>query len=92
MDAYDRCTNLEKKYLADIVAIYGRGRELFRPPTYADPQFVFQKLLILNFMLSCKCANRRMLDGSSFLAYDAVWVDKYLPLLTNRQNALYLKV
>jgi len=28
MDAYDRCTNLEKN-LADSVAIYGRGRELF---------------------------------------------------------------
>jgi hypothetical protein len=23
-----------KKNLADIVAIYGQGRELFRPPTY----------------------------------------------------------
>jgi len=33
MDAYDRCTNLEKN-LSDIVAIYGRGRDLFRPPTY----------------------------------------------------------
>jgi len=31
--AYYRCTNLGKKNLADIVAIYGRGRELFRPPT-----------------------------------------------------------
>jgi hypothetical protein len=35
MDAYDICTNLEK-ILADIVAIYGRGRELFRPPTYTS--------------------------------------------------------
>jgi hypothetical protein len=34
MDAYDRCTNLKKKNLADIVAIYGRDRERFRPPTY----------------------------------------------------------
>jgi hypothetical protein len=34
MDAYDRWTNLWKKNIADIVAIYGRGRELFRPPTY----------------------------------------------------------
>jgi hypothetical protein len=34
MNAYDRCTNLGKKKLADIVAICGRGRELFRPPTY----------------------------------------------------------
>jgi len=34
MDAYDRCTNLGKKNLADTVAIYGRGWELFRPPTY----------------------------------------------------------
>jgi len=25
---------LRKKNLADIVAIYGRGRELLRPPTY----------------------------------------------------------
>jgi hypothetical protein len=33
MDAYDRCTNV-KKNLSDIVAMYGRGRELFRPPTY----------------------------------------------------------
>jgi hypothetical protein len=34
MDAYYRCTNLGEKNLADIVALYGRGRELFRPPTY----------------------------------------------------------
>jgi len=33
MDAYDICTNLGKNP-ADIVAIYGRGRKLFRPPTY----------------------------------------------------------
>jgi len=33
-DAYDRCTNLGEKNLTDIVAICGRGRELFRPPTY----------------------------------------------------------
>ena len=25
----------EKKNLADSIAIYGRGRELFRPPTYS---------------------------------------------------------
>jgi len=34
MDAYDRCTNLGKKNLADSVAIYGRDPKLFRPPTY----------------------------------------------------------
>jgi len=34
MDAYDRCTNLGKKNLANSVAINGRGRELFRPPMY----------------------------------------------------------
>jgi hypothetical protein len=34
MDGCDRHSNLEKKNLADIVAIYGRGRELFIPPTY----------------------------------------------------------
>jgi len=34
MDAYDRCTNLGGKNLALIVAICGRGQELFRPPTY----------------------------------------------------------
>jgi hypothetical protein len=33
MDAYDKSTNLDKKNLADIVAIYDQGRELFRPPT-----------------------------------------------------------
>jgi len=33
MGAYDRYTNLGKKNLADSVAIYGRGREIFRPPT-----------------------------------------------------------
>jgi len=33
MDAYDRCTNLEKN-IAFSVAIYGRGREIFRPATY----------------------------------------------------------
>jgi hypothetical protein len=32
MDAHDRCTNLEKKNLGDSVAIYGQGREIFRPP------------------------------------------------------------
>jgi len=34
MDAFERCTNLEKKNLADSIASYGRGREIFRPPTY----------------------------------------------------------
>jgi len=34
MDAYDRCTKLEKKNLAGVVAIYSRGRKLFRPPMY----------------------------------------------------------
>jgi hypothetical protein len=34
MDAYNRRANLGKKNLADSVAIYGRGRELFIPPTY----------------------------------------------------------
>jgi len=34
MDAYDRCTNLGEKILAHSFAIYGRGWELFRPPTY----------------------------------------------------------
>jgi len=34
MVAYDRCINLAKKNLADSVAIHGRDRELFRPPTY----------------------------------------------------------
>jgi len=36
MDAYDRCTNLGQKNLADWVAITDRGREFFRPPTYSD--------------------------------------------------------
>jgi len=36
MDAYDRCTNLGDKNLADSVAIYGRGREFFRPLTYSS--------------------------------------------------------
>jgi len=35
MDAYDRCTNLGKKNLADIVAIYVRGQGLFRTSTYS---------------------------------------------------------
>ena len=33
MDAYDRCSNVGKKF-SDIVPIYGRGRELFRSPTF----------------------------------------------------------
>jgi hypothetical protein len=33
MDAYDKCTNLRKN-LANNIAIYGWGQELFRPPTY----------------------------------------------------------
>jgi hypothetical protein len=36
MDAYDRCTNLGNN-LACSVAIYGQGREIFRPPTYSKP-------------------------------------------------------
>jgi hypothetical protein len=35
MDAYDKYTKLEK-ILADYIAIYGRGRELFRPPPILD--------------------------------------------------------
>ena len=34
MDAYDRCTYLGKKNLADSIVIFGLGREIFRPPTY----------------------------------------------------------
>jgi hypothetical protein len=34
MDAYDMY-QLINKNLADSVAIYGRGREIFRPPTYS---------------------------------------------------------
>jgi hypothetical protein len=45
MDAYDRCTNLGEKNLADIVAIYGRGQEQFRPPTYSG--FAYQKVKVL---------------------------------------------
>jgi len=30
MDAYERCTNLEKKNLADSVATYGRGSRTFQ--------------------------------------------------------------
>ena len=36
MDAYDRCTNLGGKNLANSIAIYGQGRALFRPPTYTQ--------------------------------------------------------
>jgi hypothetical protein len=35
MDAYDICTNVGGKNLAEVFEIYGRGRELFRPPAYA---------------------------------------------------------
>jgi hypothetical protein len=38
MDAYDRCNNLKKKNLADSVAIYGQGTEIFRPPTYTQTE------------------------------------------------------
>jgi len=31
MDVYDRCINLGETNLADIITIYGRGREVFRP-------------------------------------------------------------
>jgi len=31
---------LRKKNLADIVAVYCRGRELFRPPTYCTSLIV----------------------------------------------------
>jgi len=36
MDAYDKCTNLGKKNLADSTAIYGRGREPSRTLTYSS--------------------------------------------------------
>jgi len=39
MDAYDRCTNLGGKNLADIIAIYGRGQELLRPPRLVQQKF-----------------------------------------------------
>jgi len=44
MDAYDRCTNLQKKNLADSVAICVRGREIFRPPP-AECQYTLQVLM-----------------------------------------------
>jgi len=39
VDAYDRCINLGKKNLADSVAIYAQGRELFRASTYCTGWF-----------------------------------------------------
>jgi len=47
MDAYDRCTNYGGKNLADIVAIYVRGRELFRPPMYMKPLYFVPLLGLL---------------------------------------------
>jgi len=47
MDAYDRCTNL-KKNLANGVAIYARGREIFRPPTYLEIQTFLKNSATLN--------------------------------------------
>ena len=34
---------LRKKKLADTVVIYGRGRELFRPPTYGNIKKKYKK-------------------------------------------------
>jgi len=46
--AYVRYTNLgKKKNLADSVAIYGRGREIFRPPAITlilSPELVTDSL------------------------------------------------
>jgi hypothetical protein len=42
INAYDRCTNLGEKNLADSVAIYGQGRGTFSPPTNT---FTFATLL-----------------------------------------------
>jgi len=39
---------LREKNLADIVAIYGRGRELFRPPTYTIAVCTVKKLLMVD--------------------------------------------
>jgi len=46
MDAYDRSNNLGKQNLADSVAIYGRGRKLFRTPTYIA-NYLFQSSPVL---------------------------------------------
>jgi hypothetical protein len=40
MDAYDKYTNLLEKNLADRVAICGRVRELFLPPTYVKHNYI----------------------------------------------------
>jgi hypothetical protein len=49
MDAYDRCTNLgKKKNPANIIAIYGRGGEIFRPSTYVT-MLAFQYRVVYNF-------------------------------------------
>jgi len=37
---------LRKKNLAHIVAIYGRGRELFRPPIYNLPSFTMRQITL----------------------------------------------
>jgi hypothetical protein len=46
------CTNLGGKNLADIVAIFGQGRELFRPPTYFYRCWE-NTVIVLNDMFSC---------------------------------------
>jgi hypothetical protein len=52
MDAYDRCTNLGKKIIANSVALYGQCQELFRPPIYLS-QLVrhFKDLCFLKIFL-----------------------------------------
>jgi len=52
MDAYDICTNLGKKNLADTVAIYGRGWELFIPPTYMNEQVEIYHGLDLKYFVT----------------------------------------
>jgi hypothetical protein len=56
MDPYDKRNNLGKKNLANIVATYGRGRELFRQPTCVlsvRANRSFRKSYIQLFITTC---------------------------------------
>jgi hypothetical protein len=88
MDTYERRTNLGKKNLADSVAIYGRDREIFRPPTY----YWFSNMMPHHARDFCLERYRRKWDdsnsnsASTFQPFACLGSQKLGPALWEHEN------
>jgi hypothetical protein len=82
MDAYDRCTNLGKKNLADRVVIYGRGRDHFRQQNLREILVVNKRLAKTNGL--CSLHNGRKEHYTQLSVRNILTVQKYVTYLKLR--------